>query len=54
MDCFVPPPVCVCPMFITGSDIDMSVNYGGALYPPEDRFDMIDSAYVADIRGKVD
>ena len=23
---FVPPPVCVCPMFITGSDIDMSVN----------------------------
>lgn len=24
--CFVPPPVCVCPMFITGSDIDMSVN----------------------------
>lgn len=24
--CFLSPPVCVCPMFITGSDIDMSVN----------------------------
>ena len=31
-----------------------SIYYGGALYPPEDRFDMIDSAYVADVRGKVD
>jgi copper homeostasis protein len=31
-----------------------SIYYGGALYPPEDRVDMIDSAYVADVRGKVD
>ena len=23
--CFVPPPVCGCPVFITGSDIDISV-----------------------------
>ncbi len=30
-----------------------SIYYGGALYPPEDRFDVIDSAYVADVRSRL-
>ena len=30
-----------------------SIYYGGALYPPEDRFDVTDSAYVAAVRGKL-
>ena len=30
-----------------------SIYYGGALYPPEDRFDVTDCAYVAAVRGKL-
>lgn len=30
-----------------------SIYYGGALYPPEDRFDMIDCDYVADVRSQL-
>lgn len=31
-----------------------SIYYGGALYPPEDRFDVTDSDYVAAVRGELD
>jgi len=30
-----------------------SIYYGGALYPPEDRFDVTDSDYVAAVRGVI-
>ena len=30
-----------------------SIYYGGALYPPEDRFDVTDREYVAAVRGKL-
>ena len=30
-----------------------SIYYGGALYPPEDRFDVTDRDYVAAVRGKL-
>ena len=30
-----------------------SIYYGGALYPPEDRFDVTDRAYVSAVRGKL-
>ena len=30
-----------------------SIYYGGALYPPEDRFDVIDGEYVAAVRNKL-
>ena len=30
-----------------------SIYYGGALYPPEDRFDMTDCAYVAAVRESI-
>jgi copper homeostasis protein len=29
------------------------IYYGGALYPPEDRFDLIDRDYVAAVRGRL-
>ena len=31
-----------------------SIYYGGALYPPEDRFDVTDRDYVAAVRGRLD
>ena len=31
-----------------------SIYYGGALYPPEDRFDVTDTDYVAAVRGELD
>lgn len=30
-----------------------SIYFGGALYPPEDRFDMTDSGYIAAVRSKL-
>ena len=30
-----------------------SIYYGGALYPPEDRFDVTDGAYIAAVRSKL-
>lgn len=30
-----------------------SIYYGGALYPPEDRFDMTDSGYIASVRSRL-
>ena len=34
----------------TSVNNNRSIYYGGALYPPEDRFDITDGAYVADVR----
>ena len=31
-----------------------SIYYGGALYPPEDKFDITDREYVAAVRGRLD
>jgi copper homeostasis protein len=31
-----------------------NIYFGGALYPPEDSFEVIDSAYIGEIRGQLD
>ena len=35
----------------TSVNNNRSIYYGGALYPPEDRFDVTDRSYVADVRA---
>lgn len=37
----------------TSTNNNRDIFYGGALYPPEDRYDVTDGAYVAAIRGKL-
>ena len=43
--------------FIQFSDPSTALNpeifYGGALYPPEDRYDVIDGGYVAQMRARL-
>lgn len=37
----------------TSVNNNRSIYYGGALYPPEDRFDITDSAYISDVRARL-